>query len=96
MTKRNDFNNRTPVTAPRIKPKEGKIAHVEEEWRRAKVKNWANSAMKKIPMIRPAPKRLPPMRLSPVRRPVTGGLLSSVPRSTAQKPIRGRGLLNLK
>ena len=98
MTKRNNFNNRTPVTAPRIKPKEGKITHVEEEWRRAKVGNWANSAMKKIPMLRPAPKRLPPMRLAPLRRPIirTGGLLSSVPRSTAQKQIHGRGLLNLK
>ena len=73
----------------------------EQEWRKAKVKSWANSAIKKIPMLKPAPKRLPPMRLAPVRlppvrRPVTGGLLSSVSRPTAQKPIRGRGLLNLK
>ena len=93
-----DFSNRTVVPPPRMKPKEGKVAHVEEEWRKARVKSWADSAMKRLPKIRPAPKRLPPMRLAPLRRPIirTGGLLSSVPRSTAQKQIHGRGLLNLK
>ena len=73
----------------------------EQEWRRAKVRNWANSAVNKIPMIKPAPKRLPPMRLSPVRLPPvrrpairTTGLLDSNP--VVKKQTHPTGLLNLK
>ena len=86
-----DFSNRTVVPPPRMKPQEGKVAHVEEEWRKARVKSWADSAMRKLPKIRPAPKRLPPRRRPVVR---TGGLLDSRP--AVKKQTHPRGLLNLK
>ena len=84
--------NRTVVKPRRIKLNQtGKIPHVEEEWRKAKVKGWANNAFDKLASQRRTkrlPQRLPPRR---IYKPT--GILDYTAKTPALHP---RGLLNLR